>query len=88
VKNSDVVEALGGEVLRGDINEVLLLHGVPDLRVAKSILTNGMNERYSGASAGSAFGEGVYLAGARAHAHAYIDKVSFSCHGCALRPLI
>jgi hypothetical protein len=46
------------------INEVLLLHGAPDLGVAKSIGSNGMNERYSGASVGSSFGEGIYFAGA------------------------
>ena len=60
----DIVEALCGRGLRRDLNEVLLLHGISDLRIAKSILHNGMNERYSGSGAGSAFGEGVYLAGA------------------------
>ena len=42
-------------------NEVRLLHGTkPEL--ALSILQNGMNERFAGASAGTAFGDGSYFA--------------------------
>jgi hypothetical protein len=42
-------------------NEVRLLHGTkPD--GVKSILQNGMNERYAGASAGTMFGDGSYFA--------------------------
>jgi len=42
-------------------NEVRLLHGTkPDL--VMSILQNGMNERFAGASAGTMFGDGSYFA--------------------------
>jgi len=42
-------------------NEVRLLHGTkPDL--VMSILQNGMNERFAGASAGTRFGDGSYFA--------------------------
>lgn len=44
-----------------EANETLLLHGTkPD--VLLPILSNGLNERYSGSSAGAAYGEGSYLA--------------------------
>ncbi len=57
------MEALGGGNLRGDLNEVLLLHGVPTSAVAKKILENGPSEKFAGSTSGSAFGMGVYLAG-------------------------
>mmetsp|Transcript_65330 Transcript_65330/g.105856 ORF Transcript_65330/g.105856 Transcript_65330/m.105856 type:complete len:164 (+) Transcript_65330:2-493(+) len=42
-------------------NEVRLLHGTkPD--VVLSILKNGMNERFAGSAAGTAFGDGSYFA--------------------------
>ncbi|KAJ1464380.1 hypothetical protein T484DRAFT_1922979 [Baffinella frigidus] len=41
-------------------NEVRLLHGTQP-EVVLSILTNGMNERFAGSSAGARFGNGVYL---------------------------
>ncbi len=63
-QDSGIVRDLDGGGLRADLNEVLLLHGVSDVNVALMILQNGMNERYSGKGAGSAFGEGAYLAGA------------------------
>jgi hypothetical protein len=44
-----------------DANENFLMHGcAPGVLV--SILGNGLNERFAGASAGTAYGEGVYLA--------------------------
>ena len=43
------------------VSESFLLHGTrPD--VLLSVLKNGLNERYSGSNAGTAFGDGVYLA--------------------------
>ena len=44
-----------------EANEALLLHGTSMDKLLK-VLTNGLNERYSGSNAGTAFGEGVYLA--------------------------
>ena len=53
--------AAAGFSLTSATNERFLLHGTsPDVLLA--ILTNGLNERYSGSNAGTAFGEGVYLA--------------------------
>ena len=51
---------LPGE-LNGDVNESILLHGAPP-SVLFSILATGLNERYSGTNAGSAYGDGNYLA--------------------------
>jgi hypothetical protein len=62
-QDEEIVKDLDGGSLRKDLNEVMLLHGVSDLKIAFKILQNGMNERYSGKGAGSAFGEGAYLAG-------------------------
>ena len=42
-------------------SEALLLHGTSAAKLL-SVLANGLNERYSGSSAGTAFGDGVYLA--------------------------
>ena len=44
-----------------ELNETMLLHGTPP-ELLLSILSNGPNERYSGTNAGTAFGDGVYLA--------------------------
>ena len=44
-----------------DANEAILLHGTsPDKLL--SLLANGLNERFSGTNAGTAFGDGIYLA--------------------------
>jgi hypothetical protein len=42
-------------------NEVILLHGTGPERML-ALLSTGLNERYSGTGAGTAFGDGVYLA--------------------------
>jgi hypothetical protein len=42
-------------------SEVLLLHGT-SAPVLLSVLKNGLNERFSGSNAGTAFGDGTYLA--------------------------
>ena len=42
-------------------NEVILLHGVNPGRLL-ALLSMGLNERYSGSGAGTAFGDGIYLA--------------------------
>jgi hypothetical protein len=47
--------------LDAEINETLLLTGVPK-DVVRKILRNGLNERFSGANAGSMFGAGNYFA--------------------------
>jgi len=50
-----------GFTLSQACNEVILLHGTnPDRLLA--LLSTGLNERYSGTGAGTAFGDGVYLA--------------------------
>jgi len=50
-----------GFTLSEACNEVILLHGTnPDRLLA--LLSTGLNERYSGTNAGTAFGDGVYLA--------------------------
>jgi len=54
-------DRVGGFPLSQDCNEVVLLHGTnPDRLLA--LLSTGLNERYSGTGAGTAFGDGVYLA--------------------------
>ena len=56
---SGSVESLGGlrlEPSEEDCNETLLLHGTNEAKLW-SILSNGLNERYSGIHAGAAFGE-------------------------------
>jgi hypothetical protein len=47
--------------LQSDANEALLLHGSPVGRLL-SVLATGINERFSGSNAGTAFGDGIYLA--------------------------
>ena len=43
------------------VNETMLLHGLPPEQLL-SVLSNGPNERFSGSNAGTAFGDGIYLA--------------------------
>jgi hypothetical protein len=53
--------AAKGFTMKAGANEAILLHGTsPDRLLA--LLSTGFNERYSGTNAGTAFGEGVYLA--------------------------
>jgi len=47
--------------LQSDANEALLLHGSP-VGTLLSVLATGINERFSGSNAGTAFGDGIYLA--------------------------
>jgi hypothetical protein len=47
--------------LRANVNEAFLMHGT-GMDVLINILSNGMNERFAGASAGTQYGEGSYLA--------------------------
>jgi len=47
--------------LRADVNEAFLMHGT-NAGVLVNILSSGMNERFAGSSAGTAYGEGSYLA--------------------------
>ena len=55
------VEKLPGQLRSVAINEHFLISGVPAATVC-AVLSNGMNERFSGANAGTMFGEGSYLA--------------------------
>jgi len=55
------LEAQGKLQLRAELNEVLLLHGIPRSSLL-TVLANGLNERFSGTHAGAAFGNGAYLA--------------------------
>jgi hypothetical protein len=55
------VDKLPGQLRSVAINEQFLISGVPATTVC-TILSNGMNERFSGANAGTMFGEGSYLA--------------------------
>jgi hypothetical protein len=53
--------AAKGFTMKAGANEAILLHGTsPDRLLA--LLSTGLNERYSGTNAGTAFGDGVYLA--------------------------
>jgi len=59
--------------LVNDCNEVRLLHGTkPDL--VWLIVQNGMNERYAGASAGTAFGDGLYFADDAGKSDKYVEE--------------
>jgi len=74
-------EDLAGPPLDHSINEVRLLHGT-DPQNLLNILYNGLNERMSGSGAGSAFGEGIYLAddAAKADHYAKVDDSSYQEH--------
>jgi len=47
--------------LNADVNEAILMHGT-NAGVLINIILHGMNERFAGSSAGTAYGEGSYLA--------------------------
>ena len=47
--------------LAKEANETMLLHGTSPEKLL-SLLSNGLNERFSGSNAGTAFGDGIYLA--------------------------
>ena len=47
--------------LATEANEQLLLHGTPT-KFLFSLLSTGLNERFSGLNAGTAYGDGIYLA--------------------------
>ena len=53
--------ATAGFSSSAEASEAFLLHGLGADRLL-SVLNRGLNERYSGTNAGTAFGEGVYLA--------------------------
>jgi len=61
VTESEGLAAASGRPLVGSANETHLLHGT-SADVLLSVLSKGLNERYSGSNAGTAFGDGVYLA--------------------------
>lgn len=53
--------AAAGFKLTETVSESFCLHGT-SAPALLSLLTNGLNERYSGSNAGTAFGDGIYLA--------------------------
>eukprot|EP00966_Prymnesium_polylepis_P256162 5917136-Prymnesium_polylepis.1 len=59
-KTANVASALPGGT-HADVNEAILTHGAPP-DVLLSILANGLNERFSGSNAGTAYGGGTYFA--------------------------
>ena len=50
----------GEDSIRQDVNEAFLLHGLPSDALQK-VVESGFNQNYSGANAGSLFGDGCYL---------------------------
>ena len=50
-----------GLQLKPEVNETWLMHGT-HAGVLLDIISKGMNERFSGSNAGTAFGDGIYLA--------------------------
>ncbi|KAJ1485311.1 hypothetical protein T484DRAFT_1945857 [Baffinella frigidus] len=59
--------------LQKSCGEVRLLHGTQP-QLVMSILTNGMNERFAGTSAGALFGKGVYFADDSGKIDQYVTK--------------
>lgn len=59
--------------LAEDANETLLLHGTSP-SVLLSLISNGLNERFSGSNAGTAFGDGIYLAEDAGKTDQYVQK--------------
>jgi hypothetical protein len=55
------LDGLPGRLNSVAINEQFLISGVPAATV-RTVLANGLNERFSGANAGTMFGEGSYFA--------------------------
>jgi len=53
--------AAEGFTMKAGANEAILLHGTSPDRLLE-LLSTGLNERYSGTNAGTAFGDGIYLA--------------------------
>ena len=50
----------GEDTIRQDVNEAFLLHGLPS-DVLSKVVEGGFNQNYSGANAGSLFGDGCYF---------------------------
>ena len=73
-------ERSNSDRVRLNVNEAFLLHGVPRGTLHK-VLTNGLNERFSGGNMGSLFGEGTYLAEDIEKADQYADLPDTSWDG-------
>ena len=82
----DATTALPGK-LDYTANEHYLLHGAPKC-VVRNILLNGPNERYSGANAGTMFGEGCYFAEDSAKIDQYVGEAESNDADFALRDLL
>ena len=64
-----------GFTMNAGANETILLHGTSPERLL-ALLSTGLNERYSGTSAGTAFGDGVYCAEDIGKTDQYVDADS------------
>jgi hypothetical protein len=60
-KAANALAAANRRFLRAEANEQMLIHGVP-CELLLTIISTGVNERFSGTSAGASFGDGIYLA--------------------------
>ena len=60
--------------LQAEAGEEFLLHGTAPSTIL-SILSNGLNERFSGINAGTAFGDGIYFAEVQMHTCLYAAHV-------------
>ena len=58
--------------IRTDVNETILMTGTPPKNLL-SILSTGPNERFSGSNAGTAYGDGTYLAEDAGKNDQYVD---------------
>ena len=67
--------AAKGFTMNAGANEAILLHGTIPERLLE-LLSTGLNERYSGTSAGTAFGDGVYCAEDIGKTDQYLDADS------------
>ena len=73
--------------LNAAANEHYLLHGAPKY-VVQNILLHGPNEGYSGANAGTMFGEGVYFAEDGTKIDQYVGEPETKEEDAALRGLL
>ena len=70
--------------LSADAGEEILLHGTSPSSIL-SILSTGLNEHFSGTSAGTAFGDGVYFAEDSGKTDHYVTMDSQVCGAAAIR---
>ena len=73
--------------MKAGANEAILLHGTSPERLLE-LLSTGLNERYSGTNAGTAFGDGVYLAEDVGKTDQYVGADSAYDPSCELHKLL